>query len=312
MSVVKRTIVDELHKVARINFPRRKYVMKGVGESLQADLVSLMAFSDVNRGYKYLLTCIDIFSKYAFAIPLKTKKGEECAKAFESILKSYKYSRFVKNLQVDRGGEFYCLSFKKLMDKYGINMYSVHTKVKCAFVERLNLTLKRMCWKNFGYIGKYNWIDHIETIVKKYNETKHSKIKMAPINVSKQNEQQILSSIYHNNVKFKDTNNKLKVGMHVRISDVYGSTFRRGFETQWSTAIFKIVEIQKTFPLTYKLRDFKDNLLDRSFYRQELQPVKYKDAYLTEIIKRTKDGVYVSWLGFDKTYNSFIKEKDLL
>ena len=66
-------LVDELHKPARRNYPRRKYDIRGLDETWQADLVEMQPYSRENKGYKYLLTVIDIFSKFAWAIPIQNK-----------------------------------------------------------------------------------------------------------------------------------------------------------------------------------------------------------------------------------------------
>jgi len=59
--------------------------VKGLNETWQADLVEMIPYSIDNRGYKYLLNVIDIFSKYAWSVPLKSKTGGEVARAMESI-----------------------------------------------------------------------------------------------------------------------------------------------------------------------------------------------------------------------------------
>ena len=75
-----------LHKPTRRRYKRSRVFVFGTDEQFQADLVDLQNLSRYNKGYKYLLTCIDIFSKYAFVLPLKTKQGQELVKAFHSFL----------------------------------------------------------------------------------------------------------------------------------------------------------------------------------------------------------------------------------
>ena len=65
---------EELHKLKRKKYLRRKIIVNHIDEIFVADLVEMQKFSKINKGYRYLLTCIDIFSKYAFVIPLKDKK----------------------------------------------------------------------------------------------------------------------------------------------------------------------------------------------------------------------------------------------
>ena len=70
-----KILSDELHKPKRKNYIRRKIIVNHIDEIFAADLIEMQKFSKINRGYRYLLTFIDIFSKYAFVIPLKDKKG---------------------------------------------------------------------------------------------------------------------------------------------------------------------------------------------------------------------------------------------
>ena len=77
MNLEKKIIVDELHAPARRNFPRRKVIMRGIDETWQADLIDMKNYSHVNKGYKPLLTVIDIVSKYTWALSLKEKTKTE-------------------------------------------------------------------------------------------------------------------------------------------------------------------------------------------------------------------------------------------
>jgi len=80
--------VYTLHKPARSHYKRSRVIVLNIDEQFQADLVGVQNLSRYNKGYKYLLTCIDIFSEYAWVVPLKTKQGQELVKAFQTILAS--------------------------------------------------------------------------------------------------------------------------------------------------------------------------------------------------------------------------------
>src|SRR5207237_6104405 len=94
-------IVEELHKPARIHYPRRKVTTFSINDLWQGDLVEMIPFSKFNLGYKYILTVIDTFSKYAYAMPVKRKTGKDVTEAFEKIIKKSKAS--LRNLQTDWG-----------------------------------------------------------------------------------------------------------------------------------------------------------------------------------------------------------------
>lgn len=305
---IKEAVVKELHRPIRINFKRRHYIQKGIGNTLQADLIILTDIKKYNKGFGYLLTVIDIFSKYAFAVPLKTKSGVEVAKAFEKVLE--KYNKNIKYVHTDKGTEFYNDYFKKLMKNKNIIHYSTTTSVKAAIVERFNRTLRRLLSKHFHMSGNYNFIDHIDKLVDHYNNTKHRKIKMAPNKVRKKHEKTLLNTVY-NNIKIKLPTD-LKVGDYVRISDITG-VFRRGFYPNWSTGIYKIATVKNTNPVTYNLIDFNNKMMKRLFYREELQKTNYPDVYLvSKIVQRKGNRVLVNWLGFDNSYNTWINYKDIV
>jgi len=75
-----------MHKPWRIRFPRRRTFSKGIGDLYQIDLADVSNLSPFNDGMRYLLTCIDVFSKRAWATPIKTKSAYSVADAFEKIL----------------------------------------------------------------------------------------------------------------------------------------------------------------------------------------------------------------------------------
>ena len=78
---------DELHKPVTRNFQRRRVNVNDIDEIWAANLIYMQGFSKDNNGIKYLLTVIDIFSKFVWLVPLKRKTGQEVANAFSRILK---------------------------------------------------------------------------------------------------------------------------------------------------------------------------------------------------------------------------------
>lgn len=307
----KFNLVNELHRDARKNFVRRPTQMRGINDTLQADLVEMIPYASENKNMKYILTVINIFSKKAYARPLKNKTGSEVTKAMKSILDSMKHP--IKNLHVDMGKEFYNKSMDSLIRQAKINRYSTYTTKKAAIVERFNRTLKGRMWKSFSFRGKYKWVDILQDLLTEYNNTRHRTIKMVPNKVSHQNEQVLLDTVYSYDwnigVKFKP---KFKIGDFVRLSK-YKHIFEKSYTPNWTTEIFKIRKIQYTNPITYLLADLNEQPIQGTVYQEELQIVQQKDIYLVEkILSRKKDMVYVKWLGFNNTHNSWINKKDVL
>lgn len=300
--------VRELHRPARRNFIRRKVEIRNLDETWQADLVDMSAYAGNNNGYKYLLTVIDIFSKFAWAVPIKRKNAKDVTDAMESILRA---GRVPKKLHVDRGKEFYNSLFQSLMETYGIHLYSTFSNMKASICERFNRTLKRNMWIKFSLRGNYKWIDIVNDLVDVYNNTKHRTIKMKPKDVNNQNAHKIHRNVYMNLQIREKTRNKFNVGDHVRISK-FKNVFEKGYTPNWTTEIFTIYRVENTSPVTYKLKDYQNQPIEGGFYEQEIAKVKHPDIYLVEkVIKKRGDRVFVKWLGFDRSHNSWIDENDL-
>jgi len=156
--------------------------IKGFKDLFQADLVEMIPHAEVNKDFKYILTVIDCFSKYAWAIPLLRKTAQETADAMESIFESPE-KRFLKPpkfLQVDRGSEFNFRIFQRMLKRFNVKMYSTHSNLKASICERFNRTLKNLMYREFSARGSYNWIDILDDLMKRYNTSIHRTIKCAP------------------------------------------------------------------------------------------------------------------------------------
>ena len=112
---------------------------------------------------------IDVFSKYGWAIPLKTKTGPEVMKAFQSL---WHKQPAPQKLRTDEGNEFYNKSMKDLLKKNNVQLYSTENEEKSSIVERWNRTIKRNMCNN-----TMNYIDILPNLIKKYNNTYHRSIK---------------------------------------------------------------------------------------------------------------------------------------
>ena len=134
-----------------------------------------------NQGFRFLLCVIDIFSKYAWAVPLKDKKGITVTNVFQKILKES--NRKPNKIQVDKGSEFYNNSFKKWLKDNDVEMYSTQNEGKSVVAERFIKTLKTKICKYISSISKNVYIDKLNDIVNEYNNKYHRTIKMKPVYV---------------------------------------------------------------------------------------------------------------------------------
>lgn len=298
----KRDIALELHKPARRNYVRRTVNVYGKNDLWQADLVEIIPYSKQNKGNKYILCVIDCFTKYAWAVPLKSKTGKEVAKAMSDIL-TY---RSPKLLQLDNGKEFYNLSFDTLMAKHNVKKYSTFSTTKACIVERFNRTLKENMFRAFTARGSREWVSILPKLIEEYNNSKHRTIGMTPTQADKNPSSVILK---HRSIPIRKK--KCKVGDKVRVS-VNKGLFTKGYLPNWSTEIFTVAKINNTTPFTYQLEDYKGNPIAGCFYAEEINKTTFPNDYLVEkIVRRNGNLVLVKWLGFDSTHNSWIHASDM-
>lgn len=307
----KLQIVNEIHRPVRKSFPRRHVIVKDLNDTFQADLIEMKQYSSQNKDYKYILTVIDIFSKFAWARAVKSKTGEEVTSAMKSIFDSS--SRIPKNMHTDQGKEFYNKYFNALMKKHEINHYSTFSSLKAQIVERFNRTLMNKLWKLFSFNGSHKWIHILSFVINEYNNTKHRTIGLKPIEVNKKNAEDLRDTVYKKLFRMSTYEDaKYHVNDFVRISK-YKSLFEKGYTPNWSTEIFKIYKVQLTNPITYLLEDMQQNRIKGAFYEQEIHKVMFPDVYLVEkILNHRKNKVCVKWLGFDSSFNSWIDRSDLI
>jgi len=105
-----------LHKPRRVRFPPRKTYSKGIADLYQIDLVDMSNLSSYNDGMRYILTCIDVFTKRSWTIPVRTKSGRDVCEAFEKILADRKCNM----VQSDKGSEFLTGTFQSMLQLHGI------------------------------------------------------------------------------------------------------------------------------------------------------------------------------------------------
>ena len=178
-------LADELHKPIIKKFDKTKVYSQSKDNIWRVDLADMQSLSRKNKGIKYLLSAIDLHRKYASVIPLKDKKGISVVNAFNKIIKQS--NRKPNKIWVDQGGEFYNNVFKKWLSDNDIIMYSTYNEGKSVVAERFIRTLKNKLYKHMTATSKNVYYDVLDDVVNKYNNTKHSTIKMKPIDVKDNN-----------------------------------------------------------------------------------------------------------------------------
>jgi len=292
----------------------RKTIAKGISDQFQADIVEMIPHSKENKGFKYFLTCIDIFSKYAWAIPMKTKSADETAKAFTSIFNDGIVKRIPNKIQTDDGKEFFNDKVGKLFKHHNINHFSTNSEFKAAIVERFNRTLKEKMWKYFSEMGNHKWIDILSDLVKNYNNCFHRSIKMTPVEASeKENESIVRKNLYGREFTFRKP--KYSIGDKVRLS-TYKNQFRKGYKQNYTTEIFTISGVFKDINGVpyYHIKDYNQEEIKGTIYEENLVPYNKEDSeYEVEKVIKTRrvngqKQYFVKWKGYPESMNSWTLE----
>lgn len=306
--------VYTLHARALKRFPRNRVLVGGINKQFQADLVDMSEYRADNDDVRFLLTCIDIFSKYAWVRCLKNKTGPTVSNAFKDILSQ---GRIPDKLQTDQGTEFYNKHFKQLMTEHGIIHFSTANETKASVVERFNRTLKTRMWRYLTSVNSRRYIDVINDLVSAYNNAHHRSIKTTPVSVNKDNERQVFQALYKSKSK-KPLVFKFDVGEKVRISKHRG-IFRKGYQQTFTDEFFTITQCIGRDPPVYKLTDLAGEIVKGTFYEPELQRVlvdKNKTFKIEKILDRRGSGqkskVFVKWLGWPDKFNAWISAKNVV
>ena len=259
-----------LHKTVRKKFKRRKIVVEYPGQILQMDLVDMIKFSRQNSHYKYIINCIDLFSKKLWSKPIKLKTGKEVTNAIKSMFTEMEYPP--QTIIFDEGKEFLNKDVGKLFAKYNIHSYSILTAKKAGAVERVNRTIKSIMWRYFTENKTKRWVPVLPEIIKNYNSTFHRSINMSPNSVTWANRKTVYKTLYPDiNVRTKC---KLKVGDTVRIV-LKKDIFEKGYTQSWSKEIYTIDKVfQRNKVCWYRLVDRDGNKYPKYKYYQQLNLVE--------------------------------------
>ena len=198
----------------------------------------MQLISKFNKGFRFLLCIIDIFSKFVWVVPLKYKKGVIIVNAFQKILDGS--NRKPIKIWVDKGSEFYNNSFKKWLKDNDVEMCSIHNERKSVATERFIRTFKTKICKYMTLVSKNVYIDKLGDIVSKYNKTYHRTIKMKSVDVKD-------NAYIDSKKEVNGKDSKFKVGDHVRISKDK-NIFAKGYTPNWSEEVFVVSKIKNTVP----------------------------------------------------------------
>ena len=303
-----------VHKRSIRTFPRIPVIVQGLGDQYDADLMIMRDLASSNKDYKYVLIMIDVFSRYMWAAPMRLKNQEHSLQAFRSIFKED--CPIPARLRTDKGGEFTGKEIGSYFQDLGVMHFVTWNEVKANYAEKAIQTLKK---KNFRYLTFTRTRDYLSVLpdlVKSYNRTYHSSIKMAPADVNKDNEKTLRWNLYAPyNAKNIKLYKKFKytVGDTVRLSRKR-TRMDREYDERWTNEIFRVRRrFYNKGIIQYKVEDYSGIGKKGSFYEAELQAASIApdtlwrvDAILKTRGKGEKKEVFVHWHGWPKKYDQWI------
>ena len=247
---------------------------------------------------------IDVFSKYGWIVPLKSKTGIDVANA---LIKIFCERRCMK-MWVNKGKEFYNKHVKAL----GIQLYSTENEEKSSVVEQWNRTMKEKMFKYFSANSTRKYINVLDEMVNNYNNTKHSSIKMTPVEASdkKKNKNRVWMNL-NGKARTNPMKPKFLVGEKMRITKKK-TVFEKGYPPKWTEEVFTVSQIQYTDPPTYKISDYHGEEIQGTYYEQEMQKTHQDIFRIEKIIRKQKNKSFVKWYGYPDSLNSWVDNKELI
>jgi len=222
---------QEIHQILKSRHSKyNSFVAENPLDQFQIDLI-FMEKQWHNRGYRYLLSCVDVFSKRGFMIPMKTKTKKETAEAINLLFQKMGKP---KSIYSDKGSEFNNSDVLDILKQHKIKI--VFALNHAPFIESFNKTMKHKLYKYMNYHDTDNWTDAIDDILESYNNTPHSATKISPNKINTGNILQARMNIMKR-AKIKNYPD-LDVGDTVRIPVI--NKVAKGYKQQWTYETHKI------------------------------------------------------------------------
>lgn len=324
MKVVKNWLklqqTHKLHLTPKQHFPTEHIICDYIDQEWQTDLIDMSNLANQNRPYKFVLVVIDVFSRYLWTRPLKTKRASEAAEKFQDIIDTDK--RCCDLLFSDQGGEFRGGPFQQMLKRNNISHFLAYGPHHAAICERVNRTIKDKLYRYFSENATTRYIDILQDLSDSINNTVHSTLHRTPASINQGNQAKVYDEVYQkiiNKAAQQPLVYSFAIGDLVRISSLR-TPFRKGYLEAWTQEIFSVWNRIPSRPPRYRLKDLKDEIVKGSFYEEELQKV---DLSNPDAIKYTIDKVLsykkvngvtyakVRWYQIPPKFDSLVKKSEL-
>ncbi|KAL3120164.1 hypothetical protein niasHT_008918 [Heterodera trifolii] len=260
-----------LHRQAKRRYRRLPTLAPGLHTEWQADLAIFDRLGKQNRGYKYLLVCIDTLSRQVFVEPVKTKTSANMINAFKHIFKRSKYIPW--KVLTDQGKEFTARAVQQFFRTKDVEHFCMLTSPQfhAGMAERANRSIKERLYRYFTEHKTYKWIGVVQDIVGAINHSQNSSIGMRPVDVNFKNAEALRQKLHDAAENVVRRQPKYRVGDRVRI-EKYKHVFQKGYLPRFSNELFTVVEVHsERSPVVYRLRDDNNEIISGTVEQQFVQ-----------------------------------------
>ena len=250
---------------------------------------------------------IDVLSKYAWAVPIKSKSTQEMIRGLTRIYQQASPRRPLR-VQTDQGKEFYNRGVQAWFKKQGTHHFSTYGDSKASVVERWHRTLKQRMYRYFTAHNTLRYVDVLQPLIYTYNHTYHRSIGLAPHQVTFRNESEVWDRLYGARLKSKIPPPKCRVGDRVRLNKKH-RPFKKGYLPGWTEEVFVVTHVRRHPVVTYRLSEWDGTPIKGTFYEPDVQKVPVSDDSLfrvEKVLKRKGRHVLVRWKGWPAKYDSWI------
>lgn len=257
--------VAQIHQTTHREREYLHIVSPNLDERWQADLIEFPKLSKDNNGHRYILTIVDVYSRYAWCIPLKDKQGKTVADALEELFQ--KGRRPLSSFTSDSGSEFANKHVKRLLKRYNVRQYTSQTgdHERLGMIERFNRTLKTYLARYFTATNATTWVNVLPSFVRNYNSQKHRMTGRAPKDVVKDS----IANPTEQNLEAIGKFESFRIGDVVRVR-LDSNIFTKGYVPRFTKKTYIVGGVQG---YSYELYDMKGNRQQTLRKWYELQKV---------------------------------------
>ena len=313
-------------KTVRRRFDRPKLVVSQSNWQWDVDMLNMTWYRKWNRDYGYVLVCVDIFTRYAFTRPLLSLRAGAVKDAFDQI---FQYNEKPKTIRSDRGSEFLNGTMKSYFREMGIHHFPTNNEIKTSHCERLIKTIRLRIGRMIRGKRSFTWVDYLPSLTQAYNESVHRSINMTPLNAMCVADKATLWKWQYtrNDAATKTGPNPEKFTLSlndtVRLS-YQSKAFERNYDEKWSKSVYTVTARRMNQGYeSYTVKSYDNQPVLGQFSHHELQLVRNAGPErfdIDEVLGEREVGpenakrreVFVSWMGYNKSYNSWIPAEDVV